>query len=547
MLQTIYKKIKQFTPIIAAIASFGCIFLFLLKSLPGIETVEIDMEIDHVDFLKVYFSDSRSFREGASSQSVPINPQRSKVKVALGNSYDNLLRIDPGDEKGIAKIYQIKISSYFIAPLVLGPNEIADLFTVKTGNTQMILSGDHIEVISTGNDPYIVSKNRLLPPMYLVSSAIAVLFSLLIFIISSPGRLQVKTIPAQEVKPAMAIDRYERLDALDGLRGLATMMVIADHTCGWFRGLGATGVWIFFALSGFLLARPFIHNADFVLSFDYMSGYFRRRFMRIFPMYYTYIFVVYIISGRFNLGFLHALFLEGDGHLWAIPQEMLFYLLFPLVVLTVYLPLKNYPRIVPFLLLLLLTAWNHFIGIEKIWLLGMDHIRLRLFFGIFLVGAFFSSIYSIYWPSIDNNSLFKKVSTRLASPVGIGILIFFILFSTGHIFNRKNIYSQEYFGFYGFLAGFLIFCILAARGKILDRILTLAPLRALGIVGLSLYLVHPLIKNILQGASVFFFNFKLINFPLFLATLACSYLLAAYTYSHIEQPGFLQKSTDNLK
>jgi hypothetical protein len=293
MLQIIYKKIKQFTPIITAIASFGCIFLFLSKSLPGIQTVEIDMEINHVDFLKVYFSDSKSFREGASSHSVRINPQRSKVKVPLGNSYDNLLRIDTGDEKGTAKIYQIKISSYFSQPLVLGPNEIADRFTVNTGNTQMILSGDHIEVISTGNDPYIVSKNRLFPPMYLVSSAIAVLFSLLIFIMSSPGRLQAKAIPGQGLKPAMGIDRHERLDALDGLRGLAAMMVIADHTCGWFTGLGATGVWIFFALSGFLLARPFIHNSDFVLSLDYMSGYFRRRFMRILPMYYTYIFVLF--------------------------------------------------------------------------------------------------------------------------------------------------------------------------------------------------------------------------------------------------------------
>jgi peptidoglycan/LPS O-acetylase OafA/YrhL len=411
----------------------------------------------------------------------------------------------------------------------------------------MKLSGDHVEVISTDNDPYIVCKKRLFPPMYLVSSAIAVLFSLLIFIITSPGRLQAKTIPGQGVKPAMGTDRHERLDALDGLRGLAAMMVIADHTCGWFTGLGATGVWIFFALSGFLLARPFIHNADFVLSLDYMSGYFRRRFIRILPMYYAYIFVVFIMSGRFNLGFLHALFLEGDGHLWAIPREMLFYLLFPLVVLCIYLPLKNYQRIVPFLLLLVVMTWNHFIGIEMIWLLGMDHNRLRPYFGIFLVGAFFSSIYSTYWTPLDNNSLFKKALTRLASPVGICILIFFILFSTGYIFNRKNIYSQEYFGIYGFLAGFLIFCILAARGKILDKILTLAPLRALGIVGLSLYLVHPLIKNILQGISVFFFDFKLINFPLFQATLFCSYLLAAYTYTHIEQPGFLEKSTNNVK
>jgi peptidoglycan/LPS O-acetylase OafA/YrhL len=77
--------------------------------------------------------------------------------------------------------------------------------------------------------------------------------------------------------------------------------------------------------------------------------------------------------------------------------------------------------------------------------------------------------------------------------------------------------------------------------------LTLAPLRALGIVGLSLYLVHPFIKNILQGICVSFFGFKLINFSLFLATLFCSYLLAAYTFAHIERPGFLEKSNNNVK
>jgi hypothetical protein len=349
------------------------------------------------------------------------------VKVSLGNNSANLLRIDTGDFKGTAKIYQIKIASYFSTPLVLGPNEIADLFTANTDSARMIVSGDHIEVVSSGNDPYIFSKERLFPPQYLVSSALALLFSILILIIASPRRLGAKAIPGGEKKSVSDSGSHERLDALDGLRGLAAMMVIADHTCEWFRGLGASGVLIFFALSGFLLARPFIHNAEFALSFDYMSGYFKRRFMRILPMYYTYIFVVFIMSGRYNLAFLHALFLEGDGHLWAIPQEIVFYILFPLVVLCIYVPLKNFPKFVPPLLFLIMTAWNHFIGIDKIWLLGMDHIRLPLLFGIFLTGAFFSSVYSTYWTSIDNRSLLKKVSSRLASPLGFCILMFLSL------------------------------------------------------------------------------------------------------------------------
>ena len=147
MTRLLSKKIKRLYPIIIAIASFSCVFLFLFKSLPGIQTIEIDMEIDHPDLLKVYYSNSKSFREEASSAPLHINQQRSKVKVSLGNSFANLIRIDPGDQKGIVKIYQLKISSYFSPPLVFDPNQIADLFTANNGNTLLRVSGDHVEVV----------------------------------------------------------------------------------------------------------------------------------------------------------------------------------------------------------------------------------------------------------------------------------------------------------------------------------------------------------------------------------------------------------------
>jgi peptidoglycan/LPS O-acetylase OafA/YrhL len=122
------------------------------------------------------------------------------------------------------------------------------------------------------------------------------------------------------------------------------------------------------------------------------------------------------------------------------------------------------------------------------------------------------------------------------------ILSFFLLFSTGHLLGQKMVLSQKFFGIYGFLAGLLVFAVVVARNTLTHRCLILAPLRELGKVGLSLYLVHPLVKSIIDTFSTMYLGGKVKNLPLFLATLALSYLLARYTFSHIEQPGFLERS-----
>jgi len=213
-----------------------------------------------------------------------------------------------------------------------------------------------------------------------------------------------------------------------------------------------------------------------------------------------------------------------------------------MLVLLVVLPLQKYPKITMVALLLIMVAWNKLIGIKIIWLLGMAHNTLPLFFGIFLAGVFFSFLFRqlpgmfAAWPRLC------RMAGRLASPLGFTLIVFFFLFSTGRIFGKASIYSQEYFGNYGFLAGLLVLCIVSAKDRMLDTFLTLAPLRELGRVGLSLYLVHPLVKNLIEGAATTYFGYKIRGFLLFLATLLFSYLLARYTFAHIEQPAISVKS-----
>ena len=69
------------------------------------------------------------------------------------------------------------------------------------------------------------------------------------------------------IKGRGLFDNKFQLDSLDGLRGLAALMVFLSHTSNEgiyfsssfnFSGIGKSGVFLFFVLSSFLLTYPFV-------------------------------------------------------------------------------------------------------------------------------------------------------------------------------------------------------------------------------------------------------------------------------------------------
>jgi len=91
---------------------------------------------------------------------------------------------------------------------------------------------------------------------------------------------------------------------LDCLRGVAITLVFLHHVEGPINGLNAfrlgfgpwqalaiaghTGVSLFFLLSGFLIVRPFLREIRGGVPTS-RREYFRRRALRILPLYLTYI------------------------------------------------------------------------------------------------------------------------------------------------------------------------------------------------------------------------------------------------------------------
>jgi peptidoglycan/LPS O-acetylase OafA/YrhL len=91
-------------------------------------------------------------------------------------------------------------------------------------------------------------------------------------------------------------------------------------------------------------------------------------------------------------------------------------------------------------------------------------------------------------------------------------------------------------GWFGFIGALLIFLTVMAKGTLLERLMTLLPLRAMGIVGFSFYLLHPQVISCVRGVSTYFTSYYPTGIVLFILTGALTYLLSLFTYSYIERP-----------
>jgi peptidoglycan/LPS O-acetylase OafA/YrhL len=155
----------------------------------------------------------------------------------------------------------------------------------------------------------------------------------------------------------------QHIPALDGVRGIAILLVLAFHL--WrdasrlidlqhpifkIACFGWCGVDLFFVLSGFLITGILYDSRG---SEHYLRNFYARRALRIFPLYYGALFVVAILTvvlpevkwGTYSL-IWQALFLSnfviivggwsafGDGmsHFWSLAVEEHFYLAWPFLV-----------------------------------------------------------------------------------------------------------------------------------------------------------------------------------------------------------------------
>ena len=179
-----------------------------------------------------------------------------------------------------------------------------------------------------------------------------------------------------------------RIPELDGLRGLAILLVLAWHyvhnqlgpasgaagqAARWVLAYSWSGVDLFFVLSGFLLGGILLDNRS---SPHYFKAFYVRRMCRIFPLYYAWLGVIGLLMAvgvpghwrplisdstpfwsylTYTQNVLYAALGEfgsvGLRVTWSLAVEEQFYLLLPLLI-----RLSRPERLPQWLIILVLTA-----------------------------------------------------------------------------------------------------------------------------------------------------------------------------------------------
>jgi peptidoglycan/LPS O-acetylase OafA/YrhL len=144
----------------------------------------------------------------------------------------------------------------------------------------------------------------------------------------------------------------KHIPQLDGMRGLAVLLVLLAHSAiaftrvpafGWIDGYGNLGVQLFFVLSGFLITRILLDTKD---TPHFFRNFFARRALRIYPLYYALLgFVVFsgLVRQHGVRWWPYIFYLSNIiygagkepsplGPVWSLAVEEQFYLVWPFVV-----------------------------------------------------------------------------------------------------------------------------------------------------------------------------------------------------------------------
>lgn len=239
---------------------------------------------------------------------------------------------------------------------------------------------------------------------------------------------------------------------LDGIRFIAVGLVLLDH---WLAEsnvypLGTLGVTMFFVLSGFLITRILIQSKlkdDSTGRSHWFSvkQFMIRRSIRIFPIYFLSIFVLYLLDVSpvrdtilwcvtYTTNFYIAIKQQWMGtidHLWSLAVEEQYYLIFPYLIL--FLPTKSYKRtlIIMIILSVLLRTMLFFNGSP--WM--VQYVLMPTCLDSFGLGGLLA-----YFFTFQKESIFKEITTSKYLISSFLILLIFLFLSRQYQITSNQVH-----------------------------------------------------------------------------------------------------------
>ncbi len=298
--------------------------------------------------------------------------------------------------------------------------------------------------------------------------------------------------------------------ALDGLRGFACLIVVIYHNFGFIQKyifFGWLSADLFFTISAFLITDILLNSIE---KPNFLRNFFARRFLRIFPLYYLSLIILFLILPFFNTQ-LHLdyyinnqvyfwtylqnwLFVfqpptdtDSLNHFWSLAVEEQFYIIWPFLILLIK---KSKLLLIVVILMLLavsgirLWAWLHQVP-------GFAYYNLYTFTRI--DGICIGSIVAIL----------LRISPGFLSRYTPAIVMVFALLNFGFFFfNRSFRFSFPYLALIGYttlamLLGLLVNQAITKETKLINLVFNFSFFRFVGKISYGFYVFHwPLYRGL---------------------------------------------------
>jgi len=324
-------------------------------------------------------------------------------------------------------------------------------------------------------------------------------------------------LPPQPAGPGPVLS-LRHVPALDGVRAVAVLAVIVFHyfqtrpaatshlgmALRRITGLGPGGVDLFFVLSGFLITGILI---DAQGSAHALRNFYMRRVLRIFPLYYGFLLVTFVIlpllqaahpvkwadqwwfwayCSNLHASFAHT-FPGGPEHFWSLSIEEQFYLVWPFLALRF--PVRRLAWICAGMIAgaLLARVVMEAAGYNPYYftLCRMDALAS---------GALLASLIRLPGGSERVRVWGRKLALWLTPGIAVAYLMM-----SGHANPAVQVVK------YSFTAALctagMVFAIHARPGSALWHLLTNRAMRSIGRYSYGMYVLHPAILLFLQSKT----------------------------------------------
>jgi len=343
----------------------------------------------------------------------------------------------------------------------------------------------------------------------------------------------------------------KHMPQLDGLRALAILIVLLGH---WMpdnnqpvEHLGRLGVLLFFVLSGYLITGILLHCRDLVESGIQTSGFslkqfYIRRFLRIFPAYYTILILGYVLGLNviretmpWHVTYTSNVYLAirgawqgGISHLWSLSVEEQFYLFWAALIL--FLPRRTLPSAIfgAILTAPIFRGIGSLMGLSPVavWVLAPGCLD-TLGAGAFLALQEHSPNQVPHWLHGKFGWLPWMGLPMLLATMGL---------------SRATGDTPLYLASYDIGAAMVcLFLVAKARNGIpglVGRILEWRPMTYLGKISYGVYLLHPFVSKGIKRVASTLVDVHEVRYavPLMLCYFTATVILASVSWRFLETP-----------